>query len=97
VTRATPAAPLDPFVFVAATRYAIHRTFTSASETIAGQVEAHADLIRTEPGAAGAIRREIDDFLDSDPSEPPKMMGLGEWQAIRQRWARVQATLERTA
>lgn len=53
---------LHPFVFVAATRYAIRRTLTSASELVAGQVEAHASLIASDAGAAGAIQQEIADF-----------------------------------
>ena len=54
-------APIDPFIFVCATRYAILRTLTGASEHVARQVLAHAEIIRGEPGAAGAIRREVEE------------------------------------
>lgn len=54
---------VDPFVFVAATRYAILRTLTSASETVASQIAAHAGLIREDAGVRAAIVKEIEDAM----------------------------------
>lgn len=77
--------PVSPFVFVAATRYAIRRTLTSASEEISRQVLMHAELIRSDPGAAGAIRREVEDFVDHFD-----MLEMGQTQAeldaLKRRW-----------
>jgi hypothetical protein len=67
--RAEPPRLPSPFSYVAATRYAIRRWLTSASEIVAADVLQHADHIRTEPGAAAAILREIEDLVDR-PGEP---------------------------
>jgi hypothetical protein len=55
---------VDPFVFVAATRYAILRTLTGASEIVAAQVLVYAPQIRRDAGAAGAIRKEVAEARD---------------------------------
>jgi hypothetical protein len=77
-------APVDPFVFVAAVRYAIDRTLTSASETIATQVYVHAAAIARHPGARGAILNDIDEWLER--AEPESLHGTGEFEALRRRW-----------
>lgn len=76
--------PVDPFVFVAATRYAIRRYFTDASFLISGQVMTHAATIKTNPGAVSAILREIGDFI----AEAKPMAGTTpeEYRAIQDRW-----------
>lgn len=91
VAQPCPAANPDPFVFVAATRYAIGRTFTSASETIAGQVVACADLIVTDRGAAAAIVQDIDDWVARVQPEPSH--GPGEIAALKRRWLDARAAL----
>jgi hypothetical protein len=55
---------VDPFVFVAATRYAILRTLTGASEIVAAQVLVYAPQIRRDAGAAGAILKEVEEARD---------------------------------
>lgn len=82
---------IDPFVFVAATRYAIHRTLTTASELLAAQVHEHADLITADPGAASAIIREIEDWLGA--VKPDALHGPDEIPALRASWARARAAL----
>nr|PZN20074.1 MAG: hypothetical protein DIU80_20715 [Chloroflexota bacterium] len=77
-------APVDPFIFVCATRYAIGR-LTGASEIVADQVIAHADLIRQDHGARTAILREINDALDQ-PHMPSRTQLV---------WARARDTLQR--
>lgn len=52
-----------PFVFVCATRYAIDRTFTGASQDVAGQVIAHAETIRRDAGCAQAIVMEVREWI----------------------------------
>ena len=80
---------LDPFVFVAATRYAI---LTSASELVADQVLAHAEEIKRDPGAAEAIRREVEDF-DAHFHALDFGQNVEELEAVKRRWRRVAEAL----
>jgi hypothetical protein len=77
---------VDPFVFVAATRYAIPRWLTAASEIVAGQVEAHADVIRQDAGARSAILTEIGEFLGRDEPDLADSE-RGEWLTAHRRWS----------
>jgi hypothetical protein len=85
---------VDPFVFVAATRYAILRTMTGASEIVAAQVLVYAPQIARDAGAAGAIRKEVAEARDQlcQPS------GFGQTQydcdRVVEAWDRVAEALE---
>jgi hypothetical protein len=85
--------PVDPFVFVAATRYAIRRWLTDASELVARQVFLHADAIRLERGAASAIAREVDDFLREGFPEDQRIGTRGEWDRVAGLWVRATGEL----
>lgn len=82
--RRQPQPRLDPVIFSMATRYAIRRYATPASETCAGQVIAHAETIKKDAGARGAILDEIDQFLRTE--EKVSMVSQGEYDAIRKLW-----------
>jgi hypothetical protein len=85
-------ARVDPFVFVAAVRYAIGRTLTASSELLARQVSIHARLISCEPSAVAAICQEIDDFCASPP-RPSMGQTRAEIEMLVDLWQRSAATL----
>lgn len=82
----------NSFLLVAATRYAIRRVPTGASMDVAVEVVRHADLIRSDAGAARAICEEVRSFVE----EPkPSFVSDGEWREAENRWGVLAAALER--
>lgn len=84
---------VNPFVFVAATRYAIRRTTTAASEIVANQVELHAAAVAADAGAAAAIVREVDAFVSMVDVRDSGLSVL-ELRAIKLRWQRAAEAVE---
>ena len=85
-----------PFVFVAATRYAIDRLWTGASQDMASQVIVHADSIRRDAGCAGAIVRAVEEWIacGDDRGQPGVMPH--EIQAAERQWLRAVEALTGT-
>lgn len=78
-----------PFVFVAATRYAIDRLWTGASQDMAGQVLAHAESIRQDQGCASAIVREVHDWIRQGDRRGQPGVRKHEIEAAERKWLQV--------
>jgi len=75
-----------PFVFVAATRCAIDRLFTGASQDVAGQVLIHAESIRRDQGCASAIVREVHDWIKQGDRRGQPGMHKHEIEDAERKW-----------
>lgn len=83
------AVEIDPSLMVGATRYAIRRWLTSASELAASSIKDNAEQLATDPGCAGAVVREVIDLLNEDWSGTHTIGTREEWEANRARWREV--------
>lgn len=80
---------VHPSVLVDATRYAIRRWLTSASELCAASVMDSAEQLATDAGCASAVVREVIDLLNDDWSGTHSFGTREEWEANRVRWRAV--------
>jgi hypothetical protein len=80
------AVEVDPFVLVAAERYALHRWLTAASELTANSIRDNAAVLaNADEGAAGAIVYDVIALLKE--TDPDSTLGSREeWEANRRRW-----------
>jgi len=82
-------ASVAPFVFVAATRCAINRLSTGASQDMAGQVLAHAESIRRDQGCTSAIVREVHDWIRHGDRRGQPGVHKHEIEAAERKWLQV--------
>ena len=75
-----------PFVFVAATRYAIDRLWTGASQDMAVQVRINAESIRQDAGCADAIVRAVEEWIACGDDRGQPGVTVREIEAAEREW-----------